>query len=79
VVEALMDPPDSDRGMFAISVSADLASLHPEALAALTTSGPDFTGVNRVLNLKAELAAMSATIERREAQLEYQRKWPRDR
>jgi MerR family transcriptional regulator/heat shock protein HspR len=32
VVEALMSWPDSDRGVFAISVAADLAGLHPQTL-----------------------------------------------
>ena len=32
VVDALMSWPDSDRGVFAISVAADLAGLHPQTL-----------------------------------------------
>lgn len=103
--------PDSDHGVFAISVAAELSGLHPQTLriyereglleparspggtrrysgedverlrliSALTTSGLNLAGVKHVLALQGELAALRATIEQLDADLQRERKVNRTR
>ncbi len=100
-----MEWPDTNHGVFAISIAAELAGLHPQTLriyereglleptrsaggtrrysgedvdrlrliADLTTAGLNLAGVKRVLALEEELAALRATIERLDDELQRQR------
>jgi MerR family transcriptional regulator, heat shock protein HspR len=104
-----MEWPDYQRGVFAISVAAELSGLHPQTLriyereglveparsdggtrrysgedverlrliAELTTSGLNLAGVKRVFALQEELAALRATIERLDADLQRERRFNR--
>jgi MerR family transcriptional regulator, heat shock protein HspR len=100
-----MEWPDTRHGVFAISVAAELAGLHPQTLriyereglleparssggtrrysgedvdrlrliADLTTAGLNLAGVKRVLALEEEVAALRATIDRLDGELQRQR------
>jgi MerR family transcriptional regulator/heat shock protein HspR len=66
---------DLDRGLFSISVAAELAGLHPQTLriyereklaeiCALTADGLNLAGIRRVLALQEETRQLQAELAR---------------